>query len=120
MALAAIEARDYAEARRSLAPYLEDGLTRRMAVLMARIEGEEGGDKGRVREWLARAVNAPRDAAWTADGVVSERWAPISPVTGAARRLRVARSRRGYRERVTLVFSAAACRISLWPTSRSR
>ena len=37
---------------------------------MARIEGEQHGDKGRVREWLARAVNAPRDPAWTADGVV--------------------------------------------------
>ena len=29
------------------------------------------------------AVNAPRDPAWTADGVVADRWAPISPVTGA-------------------------------------
>jgi HemY protein len=50
---------------------------------MARIEAEQHGDQGRVREWLARAVNAPRDPAWTADGIVSERWAPISPVTGA-------------------------------------
>lgn len=82
LALAAVEARDYAEARRSLTPYVDDGLTRRMAVLMARIEAEDGGDKGRAREWIARAVNAPRDAAWIADGVVSERWAPISPVTG--------------------------------------
>jgi HemY protein len=82
LALAAVEARDYAEARRSLASYVDDGLTRRMAVLMARIEAEDGGDKGRAREWIARAVNAKRDAAWIADGVVSERWAPISPVTG--------------------------------------
>lgn len=82
LALAAVEARDYAEARRSLMPYTENGLTRRMAVLMARIEAEESGDKGRAREWLARAVNASRDAAWVADGVVSERWAPVSPVTG--------------------------------------
>jgi HemY protein len=50
---------------------------------MARIEGEQYGHTGRVREWLARAVNAPRDPAWTADGVVSDRWAPVSPVTGA-------------------------------------
>ena len=50
---------------------------------MARIEGEEHNDAGRVREWLARAVNAPRDPAWTADGIVSDRWAAISPVTGA-------------------------------------
>jgi len=53
-----------------------------VATLMAHIEGEQHGDKGRVREWLARAVNAPRDPAWTADGVVADRWAPISPVTG--------------------------------------
>jgi HemY protein len=50
---------------------------------MARIEGEQHGHTGRVREWLARAVNAPRDPAWAADGVVSDRWAPVSPVTGA-------------------------------------
>jgi HemY protein len=50
---------------------------------MARIEGEQHGHTGRVREWLARAVNAPRDPAWTADGVVTDRWAPVSPVTGA-------------------------------------
>jgi HemY protein len=27
-------------------------------------------------------VRAPRDPAWVADGVVSERWAPVSPVSG--------------------------------------
>ena len=35
-----------------------------------------------VREWLARAVRAPRDPAWTADGIVSDEWEPLSPVTG--------------------------------------
>ena len=49
---------------------------------MARIEAGEG-DKGREREWLARAVRAPRDRAWIADGYVSDRWLPVSPVTGA-------------------------------------
>lgn len=83
VAVAAIEARDYVEARRILQPFLEEGLTRRMAALMARIEAEESGDKGKAREWLARAVTAPRDAAWIADGVIADRWAPVSPVTGA-------------------------------------
>jgi HemY protein len=83
VAAAAIEARDFDLARHSLAPFLETGLTRRIATLMARIESEQHADRGRVREWLARAVSARRDAAWTADGVVSDRWAPISPVTGA-------------------------------------
>jgi HemY protein len=31
---------------------------------------------------MARALHARRDPAWTADGFVSERWLPISPVTG--------------------------------------
>ena len=35
-----------------------------------------------MREWLARAVHAPRDPAWTADGYISEHWSPISPITG--------------------------------------
>lgn len=83
VARAAIEARDFAAAREALEPLLESRLTQRVATLMARIEGEEHGDKGRVREWLARAVNAPRDPAWTADGVVADDWAPVSPVTGA-------------------------------------
>lgn len=83
VATAAIDAKDYDEARAALEPMLENRLTQRICTLMARIEGEELGDKGRVREWLARAVNAPRDPAWTADGVVSEQWAPVSPVTGA-------------------------------------
>jgi HemY protein len=82
-ATAAIEARQYDAARAALEPLLAGRLTQRVATLMARIEGEQHGDKGRVREWLARAVNAPRDPAWTADGVVADRWAPISPVTGA-------------------------------------
>ena len=49
---------------------------------MAEIEEAEHGRGGRVREWLARAVRAPRDPAWTADGLVSDDWLPVSPVTG--------------------------------------
>lgn len=82
-AVTAIEAREWDEARKALEPLLESRLTQRVATLMARIEGEQHGHTGGVREWLARAVNAPRDPAWTADGVVSDRWAPVSPVTGA-------------------------------------
>lgn len=82
VARAAIEAKDFAAARDALEPLLEGRMTQRVATLMARIEGEQHGDKGRVREWLARAVNAPRDPVWTADGVISETWAPVSPVSG--------------------------------------
>ncbi len=83
LAITAIEAREWEEARTALAPLLTGRLTQRVCALMARIEGEQHGDAGRVREWLARALNAPRDPAWTADGVVSDRWAAVSPVTGA-------------------------------------
>jgi HemY protein len=83
LATAAIEAHDWAEARAALEPLTEGHLTQRVCTLMARLEGGEHNDNGRVREWLGRAINAPRDPAWTADGVVAERWAPISPVTGA-------------------------------------
>ncbi len=83
LAMAAIEAKDWQEARAALEPLAEGRLTQRVCTLMARIEGEEHGDKGRVREWLARAVNAPRDPAWTADNITSDTWAPVSPVTGA-------------------------------------
>lgn len=83
VASAAIEARQFDEARAALEPLIPSRMTQRVATLMARIEGEQFADKGRVREWLARAVNAPRDPAWTADGFVADRWMPVSPVTGA-------------------------------------
>ena len=83
VASAAIEAHDWPIARGALESQLANAPTQRICTLMARIEAEQHGDKGRVREWLARAVNAARDPAWTADGVVSEHWAPVSPVTGA-------------------------------------
>ena len=83
VAISAVEARDWNEARKALEPLLDDRLTPRVCTLMARIEGEQNSDAGRVREWLARAANAARDPAWTADGVVSDHWSAVSPVTGA-------------------------------------
>ena len=82
VATAAIEARMYDEARHTLEPLLPERLTQRIATLMARIEAGENGEKGRVREWLARAMNAARDPAWIADGVISDHWEPTSPVDG--------------------------------------
>jgi HemY protein len=82
VATAAIEAHQFDEARAALEPLIPSRMTQRVATLMARIEGEQHADKGRVREWLARAVNAPRDPAWTADGFVADRWMPVSPVSG--------------------------------------
>ncbi len=83
IATAAIDAKEFDIARSVLQPLFESRLTQRVCTLMARIEGEDTANTGAVREWLARAVNAPRDPAWTADGVVADDWAPVSPVTGA-------------------------------------
>ena len=82
VAAAAVEARDWTAAREALQPCLDARPQARVCTLMARIEGGETGDQGRVREWLARAVRAPRDPAWMADGYVSDQWSPVSPITG--------------------------------------
>ena len=82
IATTAVEARLFDEARDALEPLLANRLTQRVATLMARIEAGDSGDKGKVREWLARAANAARDPVWFADGVISNRWEPVSPVDG--------------------------------------
>jgi HemY protein len=82
IARVALEARDFAEARTQLKKVLRSEPTRNAFLLMADLEEAESGDKGRMREWLARAVRAPLDKAWIADGVVSADWSPVSPVTG--------------------------------------
>ena len=78
VARAALDAREFATARTALAPYVSTP-TRRVATLMAELEEAEHGDTGRVREWMARAMRATGDPVWTADGVVSDRWLPVSP-----------------------------------------
>ena len=78
VANAALDARDFTVARAALAPYLA-AATRRVATLMANIEEAEHGDKGRVREWMGRAMRAAGDPMWTADGTVSEHWIPVAP-----------------------------------------
>lgn len=83
IATAAIEAKAFDEARAVLEPLKGDRQTKRVCTLMARVEAERQGNKGKVREWLARAVTAPADPAWTTDGIVSNTWQPTSPATGA-------------------------------------
>lgn len=83
VAQAAYEAREFGQAREALAPLLADQPSVRACLAMARIEEtEHGAASGKAREWLARATHARRDPLWIADGVASERWAPVSPVTG--------------------------------------
>jgi len=78
VARAALEAREFEKARTALAPFLS-APTQRVAALMAEIEEAEHGDTGRVREWMSRAVHAAPDPVWTAEGVVSDRWLPVTP-----------------------------------------
>jgi HemY protein len=81
VARAAIDATEYARAREALAPFVA-APTQRVAMLMAEIERTEHGDSGRARAWTLRAVRAQHDPVWTADGYVSDRWRPVSPVSG--------------------------------------
>jgi HemY protein len=78
LARAALDAREFAKARAALASFLA-APTRRVALLMAEIERIEHNNEGRAREWIARALNAAPDPAWTVDGHVSDRWLPVSP-----------------------------------------
>jgi HemY protein len=81
VARAAIDASEFAKAREALKPLVTDP-TQRVALLMAELERTEHGDSGKARAWTLRAVRARHDPAWTADGYVSDRWRPVSPVTG--------------------------------------
>jgi HemY protein len=81
VARAAIDASEFAKAREALAPHI-DTPTQRVAMLMAEIERTEHGDTGKARAWTLRAVRALHDPVWTADGYVSDRWRPVSPVSG--------------------------------------
>ena len=78
---AAAEARQWDDAVKALSPLVTSDPQARICALMAEIE-EGRGDKGRAREWLARAVRAPSDPMWVIDGAASPYWTPVSPVTG--------------------------------------
>ncbi|WP_421761949.1 heme biosynthesis protein HemY [Devosia sp.] len=82
LARAAIDAFDWTLARSALSNYAGANSSQAVCLLMAEIEEGETGDKGKARDWLNRAVRAPRDPVWTADGITSDEWEPLSPVSG--------------------------------------
>ncbi len=82
VARAAIDAHDWVAAREVLDGLAKATPSEGVCLLMAEIEEREHGDEGKVRMWLARAINAPRDPVWMADGRVLDNWAPVSPVSG--------------------------------------
>jgi HemY protein len=82
LARAAIDAYEWPAARNALANYSSANPSQSICLMMAEIEEGQSGDQGKAREWVNRAVRAPRDPVWTADGITAEDWEPISPVTG--------------------------------------
>lgn len=82
VARAALDAGEFALARREAEAATRLDPREASWLLLADIEEAETGDQGKVRQLLGKAVRAARDPAWVADGVVAERWAPVSPVTG--------------------------------------
>jgi HemY protein len=82
VAQAALDTQDFAQARSKAEAALRMDPRESAYMLLADIEESETGDQGRIRHWMAQALRAPRDPSWVADGVVSERWLPVSPVTG--------------------------------------
>ena len=82
VARGAVDARDWEAARQALDGLLRSRPSERVCLLMAEIEAGEHGDEGRVRTWLTRAIQAPRDPVWVADGRIFAHWAPVSPVSG--------------------------------------
>lgn len=82
VAYAAFEARDLPLARSEAEAAVAKDPRESAFLLLADIEDAQTGDQGRVRAYMARALQAPRDPAWEADGSVAGEWRPVSPVTG--------------------------------------
>lgn len=82
MARAAIDAQDWPAAREELRGLIATEPSERVYLMMAEIEDGEHGDIGRARDWFSRAVRAPRDPAWVADGYIFDHWEPVSPISG--------------------------------------
>ena len=82
VAQAALDAQEFRKARAKAEAAARMDSREAVYLLLADIEEAETGDQGRSRHWMAQALRAPRDPAWVADGFVSEKWLPVSPVTG--------------------------------------
>lgn len=81
LARAAIDAYEWDTAREAVAAY-QGTPSQAVCLMMAEIEEGQNQDQGKAREWVNRAVRAPRDPVWTADGITTDEWEPVSPVTG--------------------------------------
>lgn len=82
VAQAALDAQQFPKARAKAEAAARMQSREAAYLLLADIEEAETGDQGRVRHWMAQALRAGRDPSWVADGIVSDKWQPFSPVTG--------------------------------------
>lgn len=82
VAEAALDAQNFSKARARAEAAARMVSSERVYLLLADIEEAETGDQGRIRHWMAQALKAGRDPAWVADGYVSDKWMPLSPITG--------------------------------------
>lgn len=82
MAQAAFDASEFALARIEATRVVEKAPRESAFLLLADIEDAESGNDALVRGWMNRALTAPRDPCWAADGVERAEWAPVSPVSG--------------------------------------
>jgi len=88
IAEAALNAQLWGEARRHLgmavAAAPPPGPTRRLCLMMARLEDGEPGDPQLARDWLARAAGAPPDPCYVCGRchAASAEWQPVCPKCG--------------------------------------
>ena len=82
VAEAALEARELPLARAKAEAAARIQPNENIFLLLADIEEADTNDDGRIRHWMNQALKSPRDPAWTADGVTSPEWLPVSPVSG--------------------------------------
>ncbi len=82
LARAALAALDLEAARAALEPLLAGDPSQRVCELMGALESAEdhGPD---AQAWLSRAIHAPLDACWVAEGYQSHVWVAVVPETGA-------------------------------------
>ncbi|MEQ9146050.1 MAG: heme biosynthesis HemY N-terminal domain-containing protein [Parvibaculaceae bacterium] len=84
LARAALSARDFETARAAMEPLLKGEASQRVCELMGELEAADpNAEPQAARAWFARAVHAPADACWVADGYQGDEWVAVVPSTGA-------------------------------------
>ena len=85
LAQASLDANLWGEARRHLETAGGTNPSVRVCRMMAEVEERAHADQAKVRDWLARATDAPADRAWRcgACGAHHESWRPVCESCGA-------------------------------------